>query len=191
MTTTTPYQLLVITGSTRVGRFGHHVGEWFAARAATHDDVDVTHLDLDTIEIPSRLGDPVAGAAMAPFVDAVAAADAFVVVTPEYNHSYPATLKQALDHAGPGFKGKAVAFVSYGGISGGLRAVEHLRQVFAEMHAVTTRDGVVFPNYWTLFENGTLLDPEPAEAAAKLTIEQLGWWARALRAARAAEPYVG
>lgn len=186
-----PYGLLVIVGSTRHGRFGHNVGEWFAARTAAHDDVDVTLFDLDAIDIPSRFGDPAGAAAMAPFVDAVATADAFVVVTPEYNHSYPAALKQAIDYAGAGFKGKPVAFASYGGMSGGLRAVEHLRQVFAELHAVTTRDGVVFPNYWALFEDGTLIDEEAANAAAKLTIEQLGWWARALRAGRAAEPYIG
>jgi hypothetical protein len=77
-------------------------------------------------------------------VPPIDAADAFVVVTPEYNHSYPASLKHAIDMAHGEWNTKPVAFVSYGGISGGLRAVEALRLVFAELHATTIRDTVSF-----------------------------------------------
>ena len=72
-------------------------------------------------------------------------ADAFVIVTPEYNHGYPAPLKALIDSSGAEWHAKPVAFVSYGGVSGGLRAVEQLRLVFAELHAVTIRDSVSFP----------------------------------------------
>ncbi len=68
----------------------------------------------------------------------------FVVVTPEYNHSFPGPLKAAIDRHVTPWQAKPVGFVSYGGISGGLRAVEHLRQVFAELHAVTVRETVSF-----------------------------------------------
>ena len=78
------------------------------------------------------------------FVDRIGGADAFVVVTPEYNHGYPAALKQAIDLPYDEWRAKPVGFVSYGGMAGGLRAVEQLRQVFAELHVVTMRDSVSF-----------------------------------------------
>ena len=113
-----------------------------------------------------------------------------MVVTPEYNHGYPASLKQAIDLAMQEWKAKPVAFVSYGGISGGLRAVEQLRQVFAELHAVTIRDTVSFAMAHGRFDSdGGLRDPDAAEAAVKVLLDELLWWGDALRAARAARPY--
>lgn len=111
------------------------------------------------------------------------------MVTPEYNHSYPGTLKNLIDLHHTQWQAKPVGFVSYGGISGGLRAVEHLRPVFAELHAVTVRDSVAFPNPWPRFDpTGTLLDPDAAETAAATMLDQLTWWAEALRTARATHP---
>ena len=69
-------------------------------------------------------------------------------MTPEYNHSFPAALKNVIDWHGPQWHVKPVGFVSYGGISGGLRAVEQLRLVFAELHAVGIRDTVSFHSAW-------------------------------------------
>ncbi len=77
-----------------------------------------------------------------------AAADAFVIVTPEYNHSFPTPLKTAIDWHSTQWHAKPVSFVSYGGASGGLRAVEHLRQAFAEVHAVTVRNSISFHGVW-------------------------------------------
>ncbi|MGV9772046.1 NADPH-dependent FMN reductase [Streptosporangium sp. NPDC003464] len=74
-----------------------------------------------------------------------AAADAFVIVTPEYNHSFPASLKNAVDWRQEEWRGKRVAFVSYGQASGGLRAVEQLRPVFAALGAVCVGEPVSFP----------------------------------------------
>ena len=94
------------------------------------------------------------------------AADAFLVVTPEYNHSFPAPLKELVDGYGTEWHAKPVAFVSYGGISGGLRAVEHLRGVFAELHTVGVRDTVSFAGAWKRFgPDGMLRDPAEAELA--------------------------
>jgi NAD(P)H-dependent FMN reductase len=113
-----------------------------------------------------------------------------VVVTPEYNHGYPASLKQAIDLGGREWWAKPVAFVSYGGISGGLRAVEQLRQVFAELHAVTVRDTVSFHGAHGCFDDsGSPRDPSGRNAAAKTMLDQLAWWAYALRDARAVRPY--
>jgi NAD(P)H-dependent FMN reductase len=113
-----------------------------------------------------------------------------MVVNPEYNHGYPASLKLAIDLPKRQRQAKPVSFVSYGGIGSGLRAVEQLRQVFAELHAVTIRDTVSFHNYGELFDRaGQLIDPAGPSAAAKVMLDRLAWWASALRTARNARPY--
>jgi NAD(P)H-dependent FMN reductase len=192
-----PLRLAIVIGSVRDGRFGPVVTEWFAGQAGTHGEYEVDVIDLAEAGLPVVL--PAFGAEPGPGAERVRAlsprlerADAFVVVTPEYNHSYPASLKNAIDWHNAEWHAKPVAFVSYGGLSGGLRAVEHLRQVFAELHAVTVRETVSFHGAWSEFgEDGTPKDPEAVNSAAKALLDQLGWWARALRAARAAEPYRG
>ncbi len=118
-------------------------------------------------------------------------ADAFVVVTPEYNHGYPAALKELIDSAGREWHAKPVAFVSYGGL---LMAVcelwSELRQVFAELHAVTIRDSVSFHNAWEQFKGeGVHASPERHANSLYRMLAQLHWWAVALRHARAAKPY--
>jgi NAD(P)H-dependent FMN reductase len=95
-----------------------------------------------------------------------------------------------IDSVGKEWQAKPVAFVSYGGVSGGLRAVEQLRQVFAELHAVTIRDGVTFAHVWeSLDASGELVASEAACEAAARMLAQLRWWARTLRDARAVSPY--
>lgn len=175
MTTETPYNLAVVISSVREGRFAPVVANWFLDRAKQREDVNLSVIDL--AESPDGLS-------------GVAAADAVVVIVPEYNHSYPGPLKTALDNTGPEWHGKPVAFVSYGGISGGLRAVEHLRPVFAELHAMTIRETVSFPYAWNNFgSDGEHLDADGADLAATTQLNQLGWWAQALRDARQARPY--
>jgi NAD(P)H-dependent FMN reductase len=186
-------RLVVIIGSTRGGRFGPTVARWFVEEARQHADLDVDVLDLADAELPDRL--EAFGAPTPPAVAAVsarlAAADAFVVVTPEYNHSYPAPLKTLIDWHGREWQAKPVAFVSYGGMSGGLRAVEHLRAVFAEVHATTVRDTVSFHGAWARFgDAGRPVEEAECSAAAKTMLDQLTWWALALRDAREARPYI-
>src|SRR5260370_35845557 len=101
-------------------------------------------------------------------------ADAFVVVTPEYNHGYPGALKSLIDAVSAEWHAKPVAFVSYGGISGGLRAVEQLRQVFAELHTVTIRDSGSFAGAWEPFDaTGTLKSPERATRQTRNILKRL------------------
>lgn len=178
-----PLRVAVILGSNREGRFGPVVADWFLSRAAGHPDIETELVDVAGTEPPAG---PAAGA-----VPHLARADAFVVLTPEYNHSYPAPLKSLIDRHFAEWQAKPVAFVSYGGVSGGLRAVEHLRQVFAELHAVSVRDTVSFHNAGALFDDrGRHRDPAQADGAAKRMLDQLVWWGRALRDARARHPYV-
>ncbi|KUL38894.1 FMN reductase [Streptomyces sp. NRRL F-4489] len=197
MDTNTKHKLVVIVGSVREGRFGPVVGSWVAEQAAAHGAFDVETIDLADIDIPLALpaappkfaGDAYPRpAGMAALTSALESADAFIVVTPEYNHSYPASLKAAIDWHFTQWTAKPVAFVSYGGAAGGRHAVLHLENVLTELHAVTIRDGLAFPNYFTAWEDGRPLDPE-APGYAKTLLEQLAWWAGALRSARAAAPY--
>ncbi|MDX8036024.1 NAD(P)H-dependent oxidoreductase [Lentzea sp. BCCO 10_0856] len=188
-----PVQLAVIVGSTRDGRFGPTVATWFAEHARQHGDVKVDVIDLAEARLPVHLSSEpgLEGArALAAVSPRLAAADAFAVVTPEYNHSFPASLKNAIDWHFTEWQAKPVGFVSYGGISGGLRAVEHLRQVFAELHAVTVRETVSFHGASSQFdEAGRPTDPATCGAAATKLLDQLVWWGRALRSARAEQPY--
>ncbi|MBB3049948.1 NAD(P)H-dependent FMN reductase [Prauserella isguenensis] len=184
-----PLRLVVIIGSTRSGRFAPVAAAWFADEVRKHHGFDVDVVDLQGMDLPDSLEGTADTEALGL---RLAAADAFVVVTPEYNHSYPAPLKAAIDHFHGEWLAKPVGFVTYGGMSGGLRAVEHLRGVFAELHAVTVRDTISFYNYPHQFgDDGVPNDAVSAGEAAKGMLGQLLWWGRALRDARAVHPYGG
>ncbi|MGW3011814.1 NADPH-dependent FMN reductase [Streptomyces sp. NPDC001219] len=189
-----PIRLAVITGSVRDGRFSPTVTDWVTAQTAHRTDLDVDVIDLADVPLgtagPTREPSPGMTAVLDTIRPRIAAADAFVVVTPEYNHSFPAVLKNAIDWHLVEWRAKPVGFVCYGGFSGGLRAVEQLRLVFAELHAVGIRDTVSFHGGAAAFdENGTPMDAEGAAAAAKTLLDQLTWWALALREARDKRPY--
>ena len=150
-------RVAAIYGSTRHGRFCDTVGRWTAEQVARRGNFLVDVIDPAA---PSNTDSANAPAARS-LQQRLADADAFIVVTPEYNHGYPAPLKTLIDSSGVEWHAKPVAFVSYGGISGGLRAVEQLRLVFAELHAVTIRDSVSFASAWEQFDAvGALRDPE-------------------------------
>jgi len=109
-------------------------------------------------------------------------ADGFILVTPEYNHGYPAVLKNALDYVYHVWGRKAVAFVSWGG-AGGTRGVEQLRLVAIELDMVPIRWAVHIPNPWFIQDmSGIATDQNNAAAAALL--DHLTWWTSALKAAR-------
>jgi NAD(P)H-dependent FMN reductase len=190
---TAPLRTAVITASTRDGRFGPTVTQWFTRLAAGRDDLETELVDPAEHPVPNTLSwSPPAEdrQLLAPLTAKLEAADAFVIVTPEYNHSFPASLKQAVDWHYTQWQAKPVGFVSYGGIGGGLRAVEQLRLVFAELHAVTVRDSVSLHRAHEAFDgDGELRESAVAEGAAKGMLDQLAWWGRALRAARAEHPY--
>ncbi|MEV8017714.1 NAD(P)H-dependent oxidoreductase [Streptomyces sp. NPDC086554] len=190
-----PLQIAVVIGSTREGRFAPVVTRWLTGHLDRRDDMKADVVDLAETELPTALpafGGPLAPgteealAVVSPRLDA---ADAFVFVTPEYNHSFPASLKNAIDWHGKEWHGKPIAFVSYGGLSGGLRAVEQLRVVMAELNAMTIRNTVSFHNAYGKFgEDGTVDDPA-VDTAADALLDQLAWWAHALRDAKSVRPY--
>jgi NAD(P)H-dependent FMN reductase len=192
-----PTNLAIIVGSVREGRFGPTVASWLADEARAHGAFDVTVVDLADFDIPLVLpaespkyagdADP-RPAGMAPLTEHLEAADAFVIVTPEYNHSYPASLKAAIDWHFTQWTAKPVAFASYGGAAGGRHAALHLENVLTELHAVTIRDGLAFPSYFTTWQDGRPLDSS-ADTYAKVVLDHLAWWATALRTARLTAPY--
>ncbi len=181
----TSTRFAVIYGSTREGRFCDAVAAWVCSEIERRRGEPV-----DIIDPAGRIESPYASDASGSVEARLEAADGFIVVTPEYNHSYPAPLKALIDGHNRPWQAKPVAFVSYGGASGGLRAVEHLRTVFAELHAVGMRDGVSFPNVWQQFDgDGRPVERERAERSLAIMLARLEWWAGALRDARIAVDY--
>ena len=171
-----PLRLALVVRNSEPGRFGTVAASWFAREVERRDDFKLDLIDLEhtpLIELPRRIDE----------------ADAVVIVCPEYNHGYPGDLKTAIDAVRRPWYAKPVAFIVYGGRSGGLRAAEQLRQVFGELHSVTTRDTLSFHQPTDHFSSdGEPLDPTTALAAAAL-LDQLAWWGRPLREARTATPY--
>jgi NAD(P)H-dependent FMN reductase len=192
-------KLLVIVGSTRPGRAADLVVPSVVARARAYDGFEVKVADLRDwplpifAEHPGTIGDINDPTFSEPIVRAwnkkVKQADAFIVVTPEYNHSIPGVLKNAIDSVWLtfGFRNKPVAAVGYSGsIGGGIRAIEHLAHVFIEAEAVPLRNTVVIPFVRTAFgDNGEPVNPETG-IRLQVMLDDLAWWSSALEKARAA-----
>ncbi|TDB79823.1 NADPH-dependent oxidoreductase [Micromonospora sp. KC721] len=181
----------VIVGSTREGRFGPVVADWFIAQAKAHDGAQIDVIDLAEVDLPMVLPASVPPAPQtSDLARRLQTADAFVFVTPEYNRSFPAPVKNVIDWHYSEWQAKPVGFVSYGSTSGGQHAIQALRGVFAELHAVTIRDTISFTNPWNQFDDdGRHLDPAGPGRAAERLMNQLLWWGRALKSARAEHPY--
>ena len=189
MDSSDPLRMAVVIGSNREGRFGPIVARWFLQAIADTDGLDLDVIDLADLDLHTRIGvDP--PAAMRSVFPRVAAADVFVFVTPEYNHSYPASIKAFIDLHVEEWSGKAIGFVSYGGIAGGLRSVEALRLVFASLNATTVRNTVSFANVWDQFTGDAPSDHQRSAHAANSLVQQLMWWGDALRCARRTAPLV-
>lgn len=185
----------VIAGSTREGRFSDKAAVWIAEEIKTQNEVVVEVLDLRDYNMPffnepvspSFKQEPFKDEAVARFTKKIAEADAFVIVTPEYNHGTSGVLKNALDWVYPEWNNKPVAFVSYGGV-GGARAVEQLRLNAVELQMAPIRAAVHIPGeqyFQVLFgkmdaKDLFVLVSKQSEAM----ISQLLWWTRALKNAR-------
>ncbi|MEV5989566.1 NAD(P)H-dependent oxidoreductase [Streptomyces sp. NPDC052051] len=186
-------RVAVILSSVRKGRFGPTIANWLIGTADQHDDIEVDLVDMADFPLPTALTDeptPEVAELLGAFSSRLHRADGFVVVTPEYNHSFPASLKAALDWTQHEWHAKPVGFVGYGGLAGGLRSIQQLRHIFNELHAVTVRDTVSFHGPWEQFDaDGKLMDPVHAENAAKVLWDRLSWWALATKEAKARRPY--
>ena len=182
----------VILGSTRQGRFGDKVATWFMQHAAVHPHLTAELVDLADWPLPF-FDSPVPPAMQEPqdvrsvaWANKVAAADGYVLVTPEYNHGYPAVLKNALDHVVRPWRHKPVGFVGYGGPGAGVRAVEQLRQVVVELEMMPLRHQVAIQNVYLAFDtDGTLENPAGPDHQAAAVLDELAMWTRSLNQLRA------
>jgi NAD(P)H-dependent FMN reductase len=115
-------------------------------------------------------------------------ADAYLVITPEYNHSVPGVLKNAIDSVfvSFAFRNKPIVAVGYsGGIAGGVRAIEHLAQIAIEAELVPLRTAVVIPQVATAFnDDGQPVNPV-TDISLRIALDDLAWWSSALKQARA------
>jgi NAD(P)H-dependent FMN reductase len=179
--------IALIYGSARENRFCDTVARWLEPELSAMPGINVLRLDPRDLTITAAGPDDASSAVIE---TVLGAADAVIIVTPEYNHAYPAALKAIIDSCYRPWHAKPVGFVSYGGVSGGLRAVEQLRLVFAELHAVTVRDTVSLPHAWSLFDPaGNPFKPAPLNGQLAMLMRRLLWWAAALKSARIATRY--
>jgi NAD(P)H-dependent FMN reductase len=189
-------RIQVIIGSTRPGRFSEKPAAWVMDRLSAREDLEAELVDLRDYPLPffDQPASPVRtqrdypNEAIARWGRTVDEADGFVMVTSEYNHGYPASLKNALDYIFPEFNRKPVAFVGYGNV-GGARAIEQLRLVSVELEMAPMRHAIhILPD---LMVPAMTADPFSVEVFASLderldlAAGQLAWWAKALAVARA------
>lgn len=189
----------VILGSTREGRQGEKVAKWLLGLARARPELAVELVDLKELALPfftvgaspKVAEDTYENESARRWVATVRRLDGFIVVTAEYNHGYPAALKNALDYAYSGWNNKPIGFVSYGGSSGGVRAVQQLRQVSIELQLAPIREEVNIPFVFRAFDAGGA----PTEAfhvrRAGLLLDQLAWWAQVLKDGRERHPLPG
>ncbi|TMR24972.1 NAD(P)H-dependent oxidoreductase [Nonomuraea turkmeniaca] len=181
----------IIVGTTRPNRNGEAVAQWVHDLAAKRGDAEYELVDLKDYGLP-HLDEPNAPAMgnyqhdhTKRWSEKIASFDAFVFVTPEYNHSIPGALKDAIDFLYAEWSNKAAGFVGYG-VDGAVRAVEHLRHILA-MVSVATVQAQVTLSVHTDFENFTAFKPVPAqEERLSLVLDQVLAWGGALRPLRVA-----
>jgi NAD(P)H-dependent FMN reductase len=189
-------RIQVIMGTTRPNRFGEKPTRWVTEHLAARGDLEVEAIDLRDYPLPF-FEQPLPPAyskrdypddMIARWGGKVDEADGFVFVTSEYNHGYPASLKNALDHLFPEWHRKPVAFVGYGNV-GGARAIEQLREVVVELEMAPLRHAVhILPNVMLPVMQAEGYDASLFESLLpklELLGDDLAWWARALAAARA------
>jgi NAD(P)H-dependent FMN reductase len=185
-----PLQLTVIIVSTRPVRVGLPVGKWFAEAAKAHGQFAVSVADLKEINLPlfdepkhPRLGE-YEHAHTKVWSAIVAAADAFVFVTPEYNYAAPPSLVNAVDYLHREWAYKPAGFVSYGGVAGGTRAVQVAKQVITSLKVVPIPEAVAIPFVANHLEGGEFKATDSFGHSAKIMLDELHRWAVALRPMR-------
>ena len=183
--------LHVIIASTRPGRAGLPIGRWAFDQVVRHGAFQGKLVDLAEVNLP--LFDEPKHPRLAAYEHrhtldwsaTVRAADAFVIVTPEYNFGAPPALVNALDYLSAEWAYKPVSFVSYGGVSAGTRAVQMAKQYVTALKMMPIPEAVAVPFFSQHLKDGVFSPPETQEQAAKAMLDELGKWASALKPLRA------
>lgn len=183
--------LMVIVTSTRPSRVGRKVGDWVVEQATAHGGFDIDLVDLGELELP-HMNEPNHPRLRTYTLQhthdwsaRVASADAFVFVLAEYNHSFTAPLKNAIDYLLHEWAYKPVGFVSYGGVAAGTRAVQAIKPVCIAVRLFPVVEAVPIP--WIgqqLDEDGAFKSSETFEAGAKAMLDELAKMTGVLSAAR-------
>ena len=187
--------LMIVVSSTRPSRVGRVVADWAVEQAEAHAGFDVDLVDLAEVDLP-LMNEPnhprLSTYTMQHTLDwsaRVDAADAFVFVMAEYNHSYTAPLKNAIDYLLHEWAYKPVGFVSYGGVAAGARAVQALKPVCIAVRMFPVVEAVPIP--WIgqqLDANGAFTTTDPLEAGAKAMLDELAKMTEVLSAVRRPAP---
>ena len=173
-------RLSVIIGSTRPGRAGLPIADWFTDRGRAHGGFEIDVVDLAELNLP-MLDEPnhprlrqYTHQHTKDWSARVAGSDAFVIVTPEYNHGYSAALKNAIDYLHHEWHYKPVGFVSYGGVASGTRAMQQLKQVVTALRMLPLTDAVNIP-FHTQFldDDGRVQANEVMEQSADVMLDEL------------------
>jgi NAD(P)H-dependent FMN reductase len=185
----------VISSTTREGRFSERVAAWVTGQLASRGDFDVEPIDLREYPLPffdgvapARAPREYASPELERLGRQLDRADGYIVLTAEYNHGYPAVLKNAMDWTFVEWRRKPMSFVGWGQV-GGARAIEQLRLVAVEFEMAPLRHAVhILPDITMAARQAS--DPgdvsmfAPLEARLKLLADDLAWWAGVLAAAR-------
>ena len=185
-------KIKIILGTTRQARFGEQPAKWMLDIAKEQGGADFELVDLRDINLPffNEATPPAAGQPLEDqngqkWAQIVDDADGFIIVTGEYDHTIPASLSNALQFLYKEWRGKPVAYVGYGAAVGGSRAIEHLRQVAAQLDQYDIDEHVLIPNYWgQLDENGAWTANDAQVDIAKALVKKLVFWTDIFKDAR-------
>lgn len=186
-------KILVVLGSIREGRVGDKVANWVMSEAKTRNDEFEYEL-LDLKDYPMKSFEEEAHPAMLngntsdenanKWIKKVKESDAFIFVTPEYNHLPSGALKNAIDYPYNEWAKKPIAYVSYGGASGGSRVVEILRLAAIEQHMIPIRESVVIQFVHSKVKGNKLMPDGYMTSALNSTFNELEWWTKVMQQAR-------
>jgi NAD(P)H-dependent FMN reductase len=187
--------LQIIIASTRPGRIGLPVAQWFEHAARTHDGYEIEVVDLAEVNLP-LLDEPnhprlrrYEHQHTKDWSSTIARGDAYVFVTPEYNHGYNAALKNAIDYLHHEWRHKVVGFVSYGGVAAGTRAVQQLKPVVAAVSMVPMFTAVNIPFVAQFLDDEDRIQPNDIMVgAANQMLDEMLPLTEALKPLRTPEP---
>ena len=184
-------KVAIVLGSTRPGRKSPDVGKWALELASKRTDATFEIVDLADVNLP--LLDEAIPPSMGKYEHehtkkwsaTVSAADAFVFVAPEYNHGTSPALLNAIDYLASEWSYKAAGFVSYGGVSAGLRSVQSLKPILAGLKIVVVPEAVAIPFFTQHIEDGVFRkDTDALDKAALVMLDELAKWTPALATLR-------
>jgi NAD(P)H-dependent FMN reductase len=186
-------KILVIVGTTRQGRSGRKIADWYLAEAkkVAPSDIELELYDIADLKLP--IFDEPVSPMMHQYTDlqnkianVIGAADGFVFVTGEYNHTIPGSLVNFMDFINAEWGHKPAAFVSYG-THGGVRSIEHMVPLLAELHVTglsKSSDMVAIRTPWLAIDDQGSVKPEFVQGDIAGQLKELNWWTQALKVAR-------